>query len=288
MLAELAVDHFLGGIWKLLDASALIGSLAGAFAGALAAVTMEERKQKRALLLAEIRTTNVAIVLALTICNAFLSSRKQHVGLIKSAFTAQKKNFDEFRRARERGEISTTTQLELRADLQQIPPLEAPIHVLQDHVLNRLTFLNGRPVALAVQLDQSTNLLNAAHRNRNASCEEFRSGRRPVNPHTYLGVPKEGHTDVSYPNFIEQIDAYTDDCIWFSNRLCKDLEEHGNEIRAKFVERFGRDCPHINKPDFSRQEAEGLIPPDQKFSDWLSGFGKRAPVKKLWFCWLRR
>ena len=73
--------------------TAIAGSCAGAFAGAWAAQRIAARGKERDDFLAEIRNTSAATVVALSICNSFLSIKKQHVKRLKDTFDKQKADY---------------------------------------------------------------------------------------------------------------------------------------------------------------------------------------------------
>ena len=92
----------------------------------------------------------------------------------------------------------------------------------------------------------------------------------------YFGLSFNGkRVNRVYPDMIQSIYAQTDDGIFFSQLLCKDLEEHGNEIAARFTKKFGKGAPKIAQAIFTKAEQEGLMPPSQSYADWANMFVKR-------------
>ena len=73
--------------------TAIAGACAGAFAGAYGAQRIVARGKEREELLAEIRNTNAATVVALGVCNTFLAIKKQHVKRLKETFDKQKTDY---------------------------------------------------------------------------------------------------------------------------------------------------------------------------------------------------
>lgn len=70
--------NLVGCIWTFANttfATALIGSLAGAFAGAYGAQRIAERSKTKELLLAEIRNTNAAIMVASVVFSFFMARK---------------------------------------------------------------------------------------------------------------------------------------------------------------------------------------------------------------------
>ena len=71
------------------------------------------------------------------------------------------------------------------------------------------------------------------------------------------------------------IQNLTDDVIFFSHLLCKDLATHGNKVLDKFKSQFKRVLEQINAIELSPEKTAGLIPPDEQYSEWLCGFRER-------------
>jgi hypothetical protein len=78
---------------------------------------------------------------------------------------------------------------------------------------------------------------------------------------------------------IQSIYLQTDGGIFFSQLLCKDLEEHGNQLAARFQKRFGKGAPRIAHPIFTNAEQEGLMPQSPIYDDWANMFVKRPDDK---------
>ncbi len=64
----------------------------------------------------------------------------------------------------------------------------------------------------------------------------------------------------------------TDDVIFFSHLLCKDLTIHGNKVLDKYKSQFKGTLENIHAIELSHEKTAGLIPSDEQYSDWLSGF----------------
>ena len=64
----------------------------------------------------------------------------------------------------------------------------------------------------------------------------------------------------------------TDDVIFFSHQLCKDLATHGNKVLDKFKSQFKGVVEQIHATELSPEKTAGLMPPDEQYSEWLSGF----------------
>jgi hypothetical protein len=104
--------------------TAIIGSLAGAFAGAYGGQWIVAKGREREELLAEIRNTSAATVVAFAICNSILSIKQQHVKRLKDSFDQQKAGFLEHAKKHSLGQIPSDTPFHFIADLQSLflPP----------------------------------------------------------------------------------------------------------------------------------------------------------------------
>jgi hypothetical protein len=91
--ADLAAPSYTKNFLNSNFVTALIGSGAGAGVGAWVAQRIVARGKERDELLAEIRNTNAATVVALGICNTFLAIKKQHVKRLKETFDKQKTDY---------------------------------------------------------------------------------------------------------------------------------------------------------------------------------------------------
>ena len=167
--------------------------------------------------------------------------------------------------------------IEFQFDFGTLPPVLTPTTVLQALVFKKLS-LNGRPLSLAATLTQVAHSLDDVIQVRNHLIECYKAESlmpREQRVPKYFGLPeRNGNTDTSYPDVIKAIYDHTNDCIYFSHLLYKDLYDHGEELRKKFTKLFGKDTPTINKIDFSGQEKEGLLPDQKNYLNWTDGFLK--------------
>tara|TARA_R110000787_G_C13413766_1_gene444375 strand:- start:1162 stop:2022 length:861 start_codon:yes stop_codon:yes gene_type:complete len=250
---------------------------AGAGAGALIAQRVIERGKSKGDLITEIRNTNAAVSISHDILNVFLGLKRQHIIKLKSDFEASRNALDDFHAARNAGD--TTEVFEFQMDLQSIPDIIVPDERLQNIAFEQLSIV-GKPINFTSVLVRSIHSLKKSIEKRNQLIEEFRGiapndNTRKV--HLYFGLPDEhGHTDENYPNTIQAISQYTDDCIWFSKSLIAELSKHGEGLKAKFKKDYRDTPPKVASIDMTNVE-EGLIPSDEDFADWTAGFIEREP-----------
>ena len=258
--------------------TSLLGALAGAYAGATAAQRMAERSKLREEMLREIRNTNAAIALAFGACNTFLALKKQHVKGIKESYDAQKASLLEFHRMRKAGQIPQDLAFEFHANMQTLQPQPLPMDTLRTVVFERLSIV-GRPLNLVVSLTQTVESLTGSIEKRNSLIEgykvEFSKNADLLVP-LYFGMPYgEGHVNLDYPGTIDAMYSQTDDGIFFSNLLCKDLHEHGKQLADSYRKKFKSDPPRISEVDFGPPAADGMMPDENNYSDWFKAFVKK-------------
>jgi hypothetical protein len=157
-----------------------------------------------------------------------------------------------------------------------LPPL--PLAILQQQVFEKLSII-GRPLVLVTTLSQTVHGLSASLEKRNQLIEEFKA-KSPLPDDVlvplYFGLPqKGGHVDENYPNSVHAIYNQTDDGIFFSDLLGKDLIKYGKVLAATFKKQFGKGAPSINQPDFTKADKEGLMPDTRNYADWTTMFVKR-------------
>lgn len=275
------LTNFAGCIWSLANttfATAVIGSLAGAFAGAYGAQRIAERSKTKELLLAEIRNTNAAIMVASVVFSFFYGLKKQHVKSLKDTFDQQIRAFNDSIILSQQGTLSKDKGFEFMADFQSLPPVLTPTTALQTLVFEKIS-LNGRPLSLAVTLTQVAHSVDELIQKRNHLIESYKvdsSMSQEKMLQKYFGRPdRNGNTDSSYPDSISGIYDHTNDCIFFSKLLYQDLNDHGEELRKKYTKTFGKDAPKINKIDFSEVEKEDFLPDIKNYQNWINGFLKK-------------
>lgn len=254
--------------------SAIFGSLAGALAGAYAAQRIVERAKRRDELLKEIRHTNAAITVAFGMCNSLLSLKKQHVKSLKEVFDSQKAELIDHLKKQQRGQIGKGQIFEFKADLEtlSLPPL--PVETLQTQVFEKLSLM-GRGLSLVITLVQTLHSLSASLEKRNQLIDAYKvnAGLKPDDfPALYFGLRQGNYINQEYPSSLDAINSQTDDGIFFSQLLCKDLVEHGSQIAQRFKKHFGKGAPHVNRPDFAKAEENNLMPSPDNYTDWLTMF----------------
>lgn len=145
--AELFSWHNVAGFLN----SNFTAALAGALGGALAAQRIGDRAKQREALLQEIRSTNAAIMVTFTICNAGLSLKKQFVKEIYETYTTKKEELKEFQRRVAAGQQHPNLPFEFQADFRTLQMPVVPADVLRTQVYESIS-ASGRPLALVAAL----------------------------------------------------------------------------------------------------------------------------------------
>lgn len=259
--------------------TSLVGALAGAYAGAYAAQKIAERSKERAEFQAQIRNTNAAITLSFIVCNAAISLKRQQTKGLCDAYFKKKAELESFSEKRKAGEIFPGIPFEFQADLRSIPFPAVPIDALRSLVYEKLS-VSARPLALVATLAGALSSLADTIANRNGLIASFKElspqVREAALPALYFGRPYgEGHVSTEYLDTMTGLQNLTDDVIFFSHLLCKDLATHGNKVLDKFKSQFKGVLEQIHAIELSPEKTAGLMPPDEQYSEWLSGFRER-------------
>ena len=247
-------------------------ALAGAFAGALAAHHIADRSKRRDELLLELRSTNAAIMVAFIFCNSAIALKKQLVKDIYDRYQAKRKELAAFKERRARGEAVGV--FEVQADLRTVQMPVVPLDVLRTQMYEKVS-VTGRPLALAAALIGSVEALADVLRKRTELIDRFRAQGEdnPNLPAMYLGQPYgPGHLSEEFPNTVESMYSLTDDMIFFSELLARDLMAHGKRVLDSYGKRANVKEQKVASVDFTSAQNEGWMPDPANYVDWLKGF----------------
>ncbi len=236
-------------------------SLIGAFAGAYGGQWIVGKSKNREELLSQISNTNAATTMCFSIWNSFINLKKQSVQDLHENFHASR---TEFLSKIEAGETPT-----IQADLRYINPTITPVEILHKQVFEKIS-ISGRPLLLVIQLIQSINSLTDSLLKRNQWIEQAQ--KQGIRIESYFAIrDSNGHTDEIYKSALQGIRDYTDDCIFFSSQLCKDLAAHAKQLQTQFKKKYDQK-PNITTPDFSDASLASLMPDERKYSSWFENF----------------
>jgi hypothetical protein len=167
-----------------------------------------------------------------------------------------------------------------------MPAVSQPLPVLQDIVFGRLSTV-GRPLNLVASLGEVVENLNATIAQRNELIEMFKASKFPPGASIadmYLALPYGGgHVNQQYPDLVDAISSYTDNAIFFSHLLCKDLREYGIEVAATFKKSFKDPAPRVTEVDFKQAEAGGMMPRSDEYETWFTAFQKLPKSTRKWW-----
>lgn len=268
----------------------VFGALAGAFAGAWAAQRIAERSKLREEWQKEIRNTNTGIVLTSATCNLAYALKKQYIKALKESYDAECRSMHEHKQKQEqmRAAGAPVDPFNFAPNLNSLHEISPPLDYLQD-IVGRLSS-SGRALAAVTAAADATRNLNNALNKRNDILERMKDERLPKGAevyHFYFGIPyAEGRGNNEYGSYVRAMASYTDDALFFSTKLHDDLYEHGKAISEKYRRKFGGDAPDISYIDWEKADKEGLLPKDEEYSDWLSGYVTLPMNKPRW--WQRK
>lgn len=266
--------------------TSLVGALAGAFAGAWAAQRIAERSKLREELTKEIRNINAGMTVALAVASSSVGLKKQYLKSIRENYSNDRKkliNAIEKKRERpsENGEAFKFT-----GDLRTLSELSPPVEFLKEIIFSRLS-VTERPLSLASAISESLDNLNYSICARNSLIETFKNGDFPLGADInsmYFGLPYGGgHVNQAFGDCIEGMAMHNDDVIFFTVLLCSDLHSYGVRVATRFEKELKSTPPTVNEIVFDGPRNEGLIPDDEDYPTWFSGFQQRQETsKKSW------
>jgi hypothetical protein len=260
-----------------------VGACAGAYAGAWAAQRIAERSRELRELLAEIRNTNAAIMLAVTVWNGAYGLKKQHVKALHDGYKKQREELAEYERKRASATVHLGLGFSYHANLMTLPPITLPVHQLQTHVFEKVS-VPGRPLIVVPTIAQTADMLVQSIEKRNELVGQFKKlggSASPAFHALYFGlVDSSGNQNVEYPDTVEAISVLTDSLMYFTELLCKDLRAHGALLVDRIAEKGRKNRPTIHSADFDKAKREGLAPDEADFASWRDNFVSGASTEK--------
>jgi hypothetical protein len=223
------------------------------------------------------RSTNVATMIALSICHKVLSLKRTHVLPLATKFAADMATWNEFMRQRRTGERQGNTPPPISIDLRVVPSMTFPVVTLQRLLFDEIS-MSGRSLALMTTLSETAAWLTNANAKRNELVEQIR--RLPDATgvaQLYFGAPSaSGAINPDYQDAVDAVANHTDELIYFSAALANDIATHAQRLRASWVAEFGaKHAPETAAVDFTAARQNGLMPDDAKFAEWLAGLDRQ-------------
>jgi hypothetical protein len=255
-------------LWSIASSGfviALIGSLAGAFAGALGAQIIFEKTARRKSLLAEITATNFATATCHGVVNAYLSFKKQIIADVCAGYWRDR---ERFLHAAKTGEVLIGPGSGFKLDFRVFEAPFSPIESLQQELQERVR-PDGAPLAFFTLLREGMHTLDKALAARTELVARFREiplERITEQYKTYFSIaPDNSIIDGTYPFQMKIIEELTDDCIGIGIVLCDLLEKHGHKLGKK----YGIDAPKIVHVIAWSEDDPDLVPDLTRYQDWL-------------------
>lgn len=266
------------GVGNLLNSAfttSLVGALSGAFAGAWAAQNVAERSKQKDQLLSQIRATNAAISASFVFCNLLIALKRQHVKPLYDTFVAKRAELAEFHKKRRAGEIPADHPFVFTADLRTLQMPLLPVQLIERLVFDKLSVI-GRPLALTTSLAGVAATLADLMQRRSALIEGFKQippANQGLVAALYFGRSfAEDRVSTEYADTLEGLFNQTDDGIFFSQLLCRDLMKSGENALKEYKRLSKKSVERISTIDFRKASQLGLMPDDSKYQDWLQGF----------------
>ncbi|WP_449439591.1 hypothetical protein [Pseudomonas migulae] len=288
-----ATKNYLVSAWdyaKSFANSAFTTSLAGAFAGAIAAQHIAEKGKFRDEIVKEIHKANAGTMLALAIANMALAIKKQHTKELFESYQATCADYETHKKQILAGQLDKKTPFTLECNLIALPEVTTPIEKLQEIIFDSMANA-GYSISITSALIEAINSFNTAIVRRNELIKNYKSGQIPdgatVNQ-LYLGLEyKPGTISREYGDNIQAIHECNDDVIFFSVRLCEEIENHCHSLIKRYKKRLRGDPPKIAKTNFDKAKIGGLLPDESDYEGWTSGFSTPLTKPDDRFDWRR-
>jgi hypothetical protein len=248
---------------------ALLASMAGAYFGATAAQKVIQRTKKKEELERELRYANSVIALAVTVCNMALGLKRQIVKPLVDTYKQEQERFEKHHQI----SVGQST-FNYSADFQNFGGPSLPIKSLKDILFKDVNATN-RALSAVAFLDESASGLIEMLSKRRDLIEDFKRGDYTSEQLAfhYFGLKMpSGNTYREYSDSIHGMEDYLDNVIFFSKLISEDIEKYSQGLKER--EKLIPSDFSINGSDFSVPEEMGLIPSEESYSDWLSGFDK--------------
>jgi hypothetical protein len=256
-------------ITKLLDSN-FSSALFGAGLGSYTAYIFSRRGKEFDDREQEIKFSNQGVLSAGNIANAAAGFKRQQTLPIRARYDKALKEFLSFEDRKHAGTLNPDEYYTLLADYQNLSTFRGPIEVLLRACEH--TSPDGMVMMMAYTLQQSIEQLNEVIETRGSLIAEVKQ----LPPDAvkkrlalYFGHEHENGHDVRFKNIIEAIDSFTDDCIFFSVKVCHGFTAHGKKLRAN-----NKRHSTIRAFDFDKMGASDVIPPDANYESWLPKKGK--------------
>ncbi|HEY1749589.1 MAG TPA: hypothetical protein VGG11_22870 [Xanthobacteraceae bacterium] len=255
-----------GNVWALLNAnffSALAGALAGATAAVYVGLHAEGRKHKRE----EILAVNKALMLCAAIVNGAFIFMRQHVHPEKEFYEKQCKDRLAHHQRVANGLLPPGSPFEYEAQLHSFPNSRFPIENLNALLMAKIG--SDKALLLATHLEQTIDGFQKVIAERNRLIETIRNGPENRVTPMYFGLrDADGRTDENYPGLMKGAYVTTESILYFAMLLIVILRDYGQHL----IDCFGRNPPRLQEADFETIRASGLMPDPKHYQTFEAQF----------------
>ncbi|MBH3378362.1 hypothetical protein [Pseudomonas asiatica] len=267
-----SLPSFDASIW-----GAVVSAGFGAGVGAWGAGRIARNAKLREELLAEFRSIDVAISLCVTVSDVAGGMKLQYVSDLLHTYESNRKRF-EAHKASGKPRASFTA----RIDQMKLPTFDPPVRELQELVLKNLS-ISPNGVKSMLALIQAVGNLNWTTEGHNSLVEMFQHGGLPKGftaDDYYFEIPVGGMVNTQYGTSVRGIAKYTDDVLFFADKLVDCLTERGLKVRDRYEKLTGE--KYLVRKASTAKGKESLIPTDEAYAPWMSGWEDdfSAPVAK--------
>lgn len=263
--------------------SAVISAGFGAYFGAWMAGRIARNTKLREELLAEFRSIDVSITLCTSITDLAGGMKKQYVSALVQKYESDLKSFAEYKAAKVR-----TAPFTLSLDQKKFQTIAPPVAELQALVLKDMS-ISPNGVKSMVALVDAVGNLNWIIEGYNSLIEMFQHGGLPPGftpEHVYLELPVGGVVNQQYSTSVRGIASYTDDVLFFADKLVGCLTERGVKVRDRYEKLTGE--KYLVRKTYTDDGNSGLIPTDEDYAPWMRGWEKDFSMPVVKSKWWRR
>jgi len=250
--------------------SSTVSAALGAIGGSAAAYFLTRQNDKTRHLRDEVTACNAAVGLCASIANTIIAIKRQQIKPMNDIYLAQCQSVQQAAVV----PVGQPSVLQVNFDLNRMPTPWTCIDALNELISSRITSA-FEPSGLAPSLTQAIHNQQHFIELRNALIEKFRGYNQNEKLARYFGIsasPTEG-ADRSYPDAMNGIVVYTDDCLYFASLLGDVLTAHANRLASQ----LGDEAPPIKQLNFKQLQADGLMPNPNGYA----AFEKQYRPKKI-------
>ncbi|WP_156175491.1 hypothetical protein [Bradyrhizobium sp. LTSP849] len=245
--------------------TAAFGTFVGAF------VTSRSQAKRRTI--DELKAVHVAYGLCFTMINKALAIKRQHIRPMKQAYDEAVERYDDFA-------ANPAGAFALELDLRTLSQVRFGVPALEKVVFEKFS-LGHRGIAAAASLADATEDLRISIDYRNSLISEFQ--KRQPTTHLeriafYVGAYMDEQVDLRFGHNLEALSLQADDCIFFGMKLADELLRLERKLHSRNGWKYRLNIPRQHPADWSTAHAENLIPTQDRYADWLRGFGKPPTV----------